>query len=640
MRLSWGVAAVVLAASFAIATLALQLVKTKLQESIAAEQFARLTAISNAVDLKFASRRTLLKTFSDGLEALTNAAAPPLQTYLEKHPSLRESFDNVTFLDARGDVVANLNGVLPPGLVNVADRDYFKETLTRKSGVISQPYRNRVSGLAQITITEPVLDEHGAVRYVISGAINLKDHNFLGELADVKFGATGFMFIINTHGVIVDLPDKSRILSHVDAQGGRNAATAQAIGGFEGTTEGDTRAGVAGLWAFKHTQETNWILGAFYPRDEAFASVNRIEKAAWGGAVVLSLLAGLVAMVVIRHQLRPLSALHRRMLKADSEPMPDAASPTYRQDEIGELAKTFDGLMQHRMEAEMQVRTILDNIPALVSHVDVALNYTYVNAHIRKLYPDTDLAGQSMEAIRGEQDFAQVKPYFKRALAGETVLVERRGDTGRGTGDRTYQAHYIPDKGPGGVVRGVFSMSFDTTALKMAQRKLQQLAREDVLTGLPNRLALDEVLAMAIARARRTGDAMAVMFLDVDRFKSINDNFGHAAGDAVLVECAARLKASVRITDTAGRLGGDEFLVVLENLSTQEVAAAVAEKIVRQVSSPSFPVQGHSLEITTSIGIAFHESGDAVTATELLKRADAALYAAKAAGRNRFHFAA
>ena len=182
-------------------------------------------------------------------------------------------------------------------------------------------------------------------------------------------------------------------------------------------------------------------------------------------------------------------------------------------------------------------------------------------------------------------------------------------------------------------------MSFDTTALKMAQRKLQQLAREDVLTGLPNRLALDEVLAMAIARARRTGDAMAVMFLDVDRFKSINDNFGHAAGDAVLVEFAARLKASVRITDTAGRLGGDEFLVVLENLSTREVAAAVAEKIVRQVSSPSFPVQDHSLEITTSIGIAFHASGDAVTATELLKRADAALYAAKAAGRNRFHFA-
>lgn len=172
----------------------------------------------------------------------------------------------------------------------------------------------------------------------------------------------------------------------------------------------------------------------------------------------------------------------------------------------------------------------------------------------------------------------------------------------------------------------------------MLERQLKQFASEDTLTGFPNRLALPEILIMAIARAQRSGAAMEVMFLDIDRVKSINDTFCHAAVDAILIGFAKRLKASVRVTDTVGRLGGDEFVVILESLTTRAMAASVAQKIIDQVASPAFAMQDSSRDVTTSIGIVYHEPGDIVTSDELLSKADAALYEAKAAGRNVFRF--
>jgi diguanylate cyclase (GGDEF)-like protein len=124
------------------------------------------------------------------------------------------------------------------------------------------------------------------------------------------------------------------------------------------------------------------------------------------------------------------------------------------------------------------------------------------------------------------------------------------------------------------------------------------------------------------------------MFLDVDRFKDINDRFGHGTGDRVLKEFGDRLRGSVRATDTVARLAGDEFVIVLEGLGTDVEPTAVAQKIVAQMNRP-FEVDGQVLLVTTSIGVAFHRHGNLDPAA-LLARADVALYAAKTAGRNTF----
>ena len=184
-RLSLGVAAVVLAATFAIATVALQLVKTSMKASIENEAFARLSAIANTVDQKFVSRRVLLETFAHSVGTNDFPDAAALQAFVERHPSLRKAFSNVAFFTADGDLIASLSGAQQPGRVNIKDRPYFQQTIASKASVISEPYLNRLTGLAQIALTEPVLDAAGDVKYVISGAINLKDRNILGALADI-----------------------------------------------------------------------------------------------------------------------------------------------------------------------------------------------------------------------------------------------------------------------------------------------------------------------------------------------------------------------------------------------------------------------------------------------------------------------
>ncbi|MEO7494504.1 MAG: diguanylate cyclase [Massilia sp.] len=172
---------------------------------------------------------------------------------------------------------------------------------------------------------------------------------------------------------------------------------------------------------------------------------------------------------------------------------------------------------------------------------------------------------------------------------------------------------------------------------KEVEQKLSDLAQYDFLTGLPNRALCMDRLQAALLRADRSSATMAVMFLDLDGFKQINDSHGHQAGDELLIEFALRLVASVRASDTVARLAGDEFTVVLEGLSEPErEAAAVAAKILVCMRKP-FEVAGHALAVTVSIGMVLHHPGRGGTDPRaLLKRADQQMYAVKRAGKNAF----
>ena len=170
-------------------------------------------------------------------------------------------------------------------------------------------------------------------------------------------------------------------------------------------------------------------------------------------------------------------------------------------------------------------------------------------------------------------------------------------------------------------------------ALEASRLELERLARVDALTGLPNRRQLDERLGLALGRLQRHGAPVALMYLDVDHFKRINDTWGHAAGDQVLCSFADRLSRCVRAIDLVARLGGDEFVVVVEDASLPQAAEAIARKLIDEMHH-SIEVEGASLVVTTSIGIAYATAP--TETTRLLAAADAALYAAKQAGRNAY----
>ncbi|MDP3267704.1 MAG: GGDEF domain-containing protein [Legionella sp.] len=182
-----------------------------------------------------------------------------------------------------------------------------------------------------------------------------------------------------------------------------------------------------------------------------------------------------------------------------------------------------------------------------------------------------------------------------------------------------------------------FKLNPIVNALNASKIKLSHLANHDPLTTLPNRLLFNDRLETAILRANRASGFLALMYVDVDHFKNINDSFGHKAGDELLQWFALQLKDAVRETDTVARLGGDEFSIILESLSNIQDAQRLAESIIESISSKTPPLQNNQIpKITSSIGVAIYREN--MVAQDLLNQADVALYKAKQAGRNTYRF--
>lgn len=180
---------------------------------------------------------------------------------------------------------------------------------------------------------------------------------------------------------------------------------------------------------------------------------------------------------------------------------------------------------------------------------------------------------------------------------------------------------------------GVLARRFAELRTKVAQQmgELEHLAQHDPLTDLPNRALFDDRMRVALAAARRDESRLALLFIDLDDFKPINDRFGHAAGDRVLKGVAARIRQNIRESDTAARIGGDEFVILLRSVQSVDDAARVVQKIDEAIDQP-FELDGHRLRVSASIGVAVHPE-DGLDAAALSRHADAAMYRAKQDGR-------
>ena len=186
-----------------------------------------------------------------------------------------------------------------------------------------------------------------------------------------------------------------------------------------------------------------------------------------------------------------------------------------------------------------------------------------------------------------------------------------------------------------GAVTHYVDISADITLHKQAEDRIQQLAYYDALTGVPNRVLLQDRARRALSAAQRDRTRVALLFIDLDRFKNINDSLGHVIGDGLLQAVAERLRGVIRDTDTISRLGGDEFLLLFSMDHVASVAH-LAQKLLKVIGEP-YEIDGHSLQVTSSIGISVYPK-DGTSFEELFKNADIAMYKAKESGRNAFHF--
>ncbi len=303
----------------------------------------------------------------------------------------------------------------------------------------------------------------------------------------------------------------------------------------------------------------------------------------------------------------------------------------------GFFAMAFDISARRRSEiaqrdSEERLRTITDNVPVLISYVDRELRYQFANA----MYKDwlgvasDDMIGKTIVEVFGGDYYAARAPSIAQALGGHMssveVTVHRKGH------ERILNTTYMPHLRDGRIA-GVYVLATDATAARSHERKLLALANADPLTNLPNRRMYEFHLIKALALARRQQTRIALLYLDLDDFKRINDTWGHAAGDAVLVEFGRRVAATLRESDMLARLAGDEFTVVLEAVDSTASCEMVARKI-HEALRPPFLYRGEALNIAASIGVALGDG--AVSQASLAGVADEALYAAKRAGKGRF----
>ncbi len=285
----------------------------------------------------------------------------------------------------------------------------------------------------------------------------------------------------------------------------------------------------------------------------------------------------------------------------------------------------------------------LNSIGDAVMTTDTQGNVTYLNAEaegltgwtraeafarpLSEVFDVTDgLTGQDAQ----DPSRLAIDHHKKVRLKGNYILVGRDGN------ETAIEHSAAPIHDRQGNILGAVIVFRDVIVSRERRLQMLHLAEHDALTDLPNRLLLNDRLARSIALSRRYGRRLAVLFLDCDRFKHINDTLGHASGDQVLRSIARRLTTCVRESDTVSRHGGDEFLILLSEVDQPEDAGLIAEKIVSSIAEPHF-IAGHELTLTASVGIALYPE-DGQDAQSLIMRADTAMYHAKNTGRNRVGF--
>jgi diguanylate cyclase (GGDEF)-like protein/PAS domain S-box-containing protein len=322
----------------------------------------------------------------------------------------------------------------------------------------------------------------------------------------------------------------------------------------------------------------------------------------------------------------------------------ETITPIVYKNDRATLGSFMDITERKRMEAalrqsEEKYRNILETIQEGYFEVDLNGNFTFCNNSMSRLtgHSKEELLGMNHRQFTNEETSKEVFQAFSEVYNTEEPskgfdwqIIKKNGIEGY------IEASVTLQKDSSGNPTGFKGMIRDITERKRIEQQINYMATHDALTGLPNRLMFSQLLNHAIRSAQRHGKQLAVLFIDLDRFKAINDALGHEAGDRMLKEMARRFKRSLRAVDVVGRLGGDEFIILTEEVDELSQIANVAHKILATTIQP-MSLQGEECRVTASIGISIYP-GDGTDEQTLIKNADIAMYFAKEEGKNNYQF--
>ncbi|MEW6562006.1 MAG: EAL domain-containing protein [Pseudomonadota bacterium] len=499
-----------------------------------------------------------------------------------------------------------------------------------------------------LDVAAPVFDHSGVLQGVLCGHIFWR---WAEEMLNSKRTPDTDLILLSKDGMTLAGPVKARTaFSEIAPQTMRAIASGKTSGYLiERWRDGKTYlVGFAKGSGYRDYPGLGWVTLFRQDVTEAFEPARQIQQRILLAGALLGIFFAVLGWVLAGRIARPILAITASAKKVSRGEL-TYTPPVVRGDgEVAQLSDAIHGMVTNltqeiaeRKRAEEGLRLagkVFENNTEAIVITDAGNRIILVNEAFTTItgYKPDEVMGQNPRMFSsGKQTSEFYKAFWEQLLAegyweGELWNKDKQG--------RIFPEWVIVIlvRDEAGAVTHHIAIYSDITERKQKEERIQYLANYDVLTGLPNRNLLSDRLSQALSFSKRIGKKVAVLFIDLDHFKNINDTLGHVVGDALLEAVARRLQQCVRATDTIARQGGDEFVAIMPDLVHESEAALVAEKIIVSMAEP-FQIGGHRLTITPSIGVSIFPE-DSEKPTVLMRNADMAMYRAKESGRNTFQF--
>ncbi len=496
--------------------------------------------------------------------------------------------------------------------------------------------------VSNLTLVVPIRDTQGAVVGGLAGVMRLDAGHFLTELTSHPYGKSGHYFLVDRRQrIIFATSDPVRRLEILPAPG-INPQIDRFMQGYEGTTEAVNPHGLEVLVTVQQIPQAGWYASVMLPQKEANALIEAVTPRIRLFALGLAMLGVVLIFLMLRRQLAPMTSAVRTLegfVRLNQAPQ---ALQVVREDEVGQLVGGFNRLLdtlkqQQRVlqQSELFKQAVLNSVTAEIAVLDhtgviLAVNEAWqrgVNQRAPGGGPPVEVGSNYLSLCEDAAACEGIRavlvsqlPQFHLDHPCHTPQQQR------------WCSISVTSLDGAGLRNAVVSIE-DITERTQMQEQVRALAFYDPLTQLPNRRLVLDRLTQEVVRARRLQHRLALLFIDLDEFKPVNDELGHAVGDWLLTCVAQRIQSCLRESDTAARLGGDVVVVLLPHLQSVEAALGVAEKIRLEIAREFVTPQGVSLSISSSIGVALYPD-HALIEHDLMRLGDEAMYLAKKAGRN------